>query len=280
MLYESIENNSFTISLGDDLYLRGEVHAPKERTNKPVILVCHGFKGHKDWNFIPYAAEELANNGYYAIRFNFSCNGVKDNDFDELDKFAVNTYSRELEDIAVLIGQMREQKLPYSDHFDMERIGMIGHSRGGATSIIFASEHSEIKSVVCWNGVSNIDFFNEDLKQDIRKNGVGYIANKRTNQNMPLKSNILEDIENNQERFNILSILESIHVPVLFLQGDADGKWLKEGAEKMNDAAAKHSLVRIEDGTHTFNAAHPLDEVPVQLEQALHETIYFFNQNI
>ncbi|WP_185819686.1 alpha/beta hydrolase family protein [Salibacterium salarium] len=277
MLFDGIYSESFSISLGDDLFFRGEVHAPKDRANKPVILVCHGFKGHKDWNFFPRTADELASNGYYAIRFNFSCNGVKDVDFDELDKFAVNTYSRELDDLAVLMEYMKEQKLPFSEQFDLERVGMIGHSRGGATSVIFAAENPEVKGIACWNGVSDVDFLNEDLKEDICKNGTGYIANKRTNQDMPLKSNILEDIKNNKDRFNILTTLKTMDAPVLIVQGDADSEWLRKGAEKMNQAAPHHSLVIIEGGTHTFNASHPLNEVPIQLNQAQDETINFFH---
>ncbi|MFZ4452505.1 alpha/beta hydrolase family protein [Salibacterium aidingense] len=275
-----IEQQPFTVELGNDLFLRGNVHAPKEQTERPVVIICHGFKGHKDWNFFPYAADELAANGFYAIRFNFSCNGVNEEDFDELEKFAGNTYTRELKDLDALFEQMKARALPFSEHFEMDHIGMVGHSRGGASSIIFASEHPEIKAVVTWNGVAEVDFLGEDLKNEIRENGVGYIENKRTKQDMPIKSNLLEDIEHNKERFDIVATLKQMNTPVHIVQGGADGQWLREGAEKMNDTAAQHSLAIIEGGTHTFNAAHPLQDVPSQLRGALIETTAFFQQQI
>ncbi|SFL77983.1 alpha/beta hydrolase family protein [Salibacterium qingdaonense] len=268
----STEQQSFTIDLGNNLFVRGDVHTPAEQTKRPVVIICHGFKGHKDWNFFPYTADKLAASGYYAIRFNFSCNGVDKEDFDELDKFAVNTYTRELKDLKALLQAAKDGDLPYSDMFDTDRTGIVGHSRGGATSIIFAAEHTEVKAVVTWNGVADVDFLGEELKQEIREKGAGYIANKRTNQDMAIKANLLEDIEANRERFDILSIISGMDTPLHIIQGDADGSWLQEGAEKMRDAASEHSLTIIEGGTHTFNAAHPMEHVPRELEQAIVKT--------
>ncbi|MGY4691614.1 alpha/beta hydrolase family protein [Salibacterium sp. K-3] len=270
----------FTIDLGRDLFIRGNVHAPAERTKQPVVMICHGFKGHKDWNFFPYMAEELAANGYYAVRFNFSCNGVDQEDFDELDKFAVNTYTRELKDLEALLQAAKDGDLPYSDMFDTDRTGIVGHSRGGATSIIFASGHPEVKAVVTWNGVADVDFLGEELKQEIREKGVGYIANKRTSQDMPIKANLLEDIEANREQFDIPRRINEMHASLHIIQGDADGSWLQEGAEKMRDAASEHSLTIIEGGTHTFNAAHPMEHVPRELEQAMEKTRDVLNHHL
>ncbi|WP_165820889.1 alpha/beta hydrolase family protein [Pueribacillus theae] len=280
MSISEVMSESFVIPLEDNLYLRGEVHAPKERTKKPVIIICHGFKGYKDWNFFPHLADELARKDFYAIRFNFSCNGVSSDDFDELDKFAINTYSREQADLSVLLDYMTEKKLPFSEQFDMDRIGIIGHSRGGANSIIFASEHPEIKAVVTWNGVSEVDFWGEDIKEEIRKNGVGYIINQRTGLKMPLKANVFEDIEKNKERFNILSKLKSLKAPVHIIQGDADSEGLVNGAYKMEETAEQHSLKIIPGGDHTFNAAHPLGEPTEQLQQAIEATVTFLKKSL
>ncbi|MFB4165234.1 alpha/beta hydrolase family protein [Alteribacillus sp. JSM 102045] len=281
MVSGSIENQSFTISMDNDLHLRGNVHAPAARTKKPVVIICHGFKGFKDWNFFPHLADTLAENGFYAIRFNFSHSGVNKKDFDELDKFAVNTYSREQEDLNVLIANIKEEKLPFSDQFDLERVGVLGHSRGGANAILFATDHpNEVKAVVTWNGVSDIDFFGEDLKKEIREKGVGYIANQRTNQDMPLKSKVLDDIKANKDRFHLLSKMESLKAPVHVVQGDADGEWLVKGADTMQNTASHHSIAVIPGGNHTFNAAHPLKETTPQLDEAMKETVDFLNQTL
>lgn len=274
-------NEAFSIPLEDDLVLRGNVHRPEQDGKRPVVLICHGFKGYKDWNFFPYLADQLASEGFYAIRFNFSCNGVSGgDDFDELEKFAVNTYSREQADLDVLLQHMKEKKLPFAADFNMEKIGIIGHSRGGGNSIIFASEHPEIKAVVTWNGVSNVDFWEDALKKEIRERGVGYIINARTKQKMPMKINVFEDIEQNKDRFDILSKLQTLAAPVQIIQGDADKESLVTGAEKMEKTASHHTLVNISGGDHTFNAVHPFRETTAQLEQAIEETTTFLKKEL
>jgi len=76
----------------------------KEKNNpesKPIILILHGFKAHKQWGFYPYICEYFAKAGAIAICCNVSLNGY-DADSDILinpDKFAANTISRELSDI-------------------------------------------------------------------------------------------------------------------------------------------------------------------------------------
>lgn len=272
---------AFTIQLEEGLILRGNVHGPEQSTEElPVVIICHGFKGFKDWNFFPYLAEQLASHGYYAIRFNFSHNGVGKGKyhFDELDKFAVNTYSREQADLAALFHDIVQRKLPFADKFDLKRIGLIGHSRGGANSIIFAAEHPEIRAVVTWNGVHDVDFFSDELKKEIEEHGVGYVINARTKEKMPLKKHVFEDMKQNKDRFHVLNHLQRMSTPVHIIQGDADSEWLVQGAKKMSEAAPIHSLAIISDGDHTFSASHPLSEPPEPLQAALKETIQFFKQ--
>lgn len=276
-----VQEEAFTIPLEDDLVLRGNVHSPEGEENTPVILISHGFKGYKDWNFFPYVANQLAENGFTAIRFNFSLNGVSGGDeFDELEKFAINTYSREQADLAVLLEHVKDRKLPFSNQFDLERIGLVGHSRGGGNSIIFASEYPEIKAIASWNGVAYVDFFGEELKKEVREKGVGYTLNARTKQNMPIKADVFDDMEKNKERFDILAKLKTLSAPVHIIQGDADMEYLVNGAKEMEQTAAQHTLAIIPDGDHTFNAVHPLPEVPEQLRQAMEETLSFLKRTM
>ena len=44
--------------------------------SSPCIIYVHGFKGFKDWGFVPYTCEYFAKNGFFVISFNFSHNGV------------------------------------------------------------------------------------------------------------------------------------------------------------------------------------------------------------
>ena len=71
-----------------------------EETDAAVILFLHGFKGFKDWGFIPWLGKQFSARGFHFLCFNYSQNGIslQSEEFTELDKFARNTYSLELEE--------------------------------------------------------------------------------------------------------------------------------------------------------------------------------------
>ena len=56
--------------------IRTEIHYNEGAKEEPCIVICHGFKGFKNWAFFPLLAESLAYAGYIAITFNFSRNGI------------------------------------------------------------------------------------------------------------------------------------------------------------------------------------------------------------
>lgn len=94
---------SFSFDLGkENRVIRGDIRLPKPQLPAPVLFICHGFKGFKDWGFFPVLAEKLAEAGFVTVTFNFSMNGIGEDleNFTELEKFSLNTFSREQEDLA------------------------------------------------------------------------------------------------------------------------------------------------------------------------------------
>ncbi len=73
--------------------------------NSRCIVYVHGFKGFKDWGFVPYIGQFLVVIGFFVLTFNFSYNGIGENatEFTELEKFAKNTFSREQRELSELI---------------------------------------------------------------------------------------------------------------------------------------------------------------------------------
>ena len=69
--------------------IRAEIYHRNAIKDAPVIIICHGFKGFKNWAFFPVLADYLAQSGYIAITFNFSRNGIGADlqNFTELEKF-------------------------------------------------------------------------------------------------------------------------------------------------------------------------------------------------
>ncbi|MEK3721586.1 alpha/beta hydrolase [Paenibacillus sp. FSL H8-0034] len=264
------------LETGEKLFIRGEVRVvPDQSGPSPVLLICHGFKSFKEWGFFPYIATRFAERGYYVITFNFSCNGVNVTDFDELERFAVNTFSREQQDLEVILQALLANKLPLADAADKESIHLWGHSKGGGTAIIFAAEHPQVKSVLTWNGIGFTDLFDDTFKKQLEEYGIAYVANVRTKQEMPIKAVFYEDLMDNKERFDIVKRLAGLTIPVQQIQGDQDSLRLMEGFQQMRAGDDKHSVVTIAGGNHTFGAVHPFKGTTPQLEQAIQASLQF-----
>ncbi|MGA8943704.1 MAG: alpha/beta fold hydrolase [Thermoactinomyces sp.] len=278
-----MRKTSFSFELGkENRIIRGDVYL-SEIDKSPVILICHGFKGFKNWGFFPLLAEKLAEAGFVAISFNFSMNGIGDDlqNFTELDKFSRNTFSREQEDISFLVQQIRQGTLPIAEAIDHERIGIMGHSRGGGNSLIYALDHPEdIKAVAIWNSIHRTDFFAPELISEIKKKGIGYITNARTGQLLPISREVLEDIEQNRERFDILNRVSDLKQPLLIVQGGEDIPGLMEGARKIDHLAPRSLLHIIPSANHTMKAVHPFKEMTPELEEAIRETSSFFQRHL
>ena len=95
-----------------------------------------------------------------------------------------------------------------SKNIDLNTIILIGHSRGGGSVLIKASENSLVKSVITWAGVSDFKIrFKENTLgwKDWKEKGVMYVENQRTKQSMPHFFQFYEDFKKNEDRFNIKS---------------------------------------------------------------------------
>ena len=78
---------SFQIQTIDGHSLAVDLFLPEiPGTEKLSTLVyCHGFKGFKDWGFVPHIEQFLVTENLALITFNYSHNGVIAKDFDDLD---------------------------------------------------------------------------------------------------------------------------------------------------------------------------------------------------
>jgi pimeloyl-ACP methyl ester carboxylesterase len=267
----------FTISIGKDRNLHGDFF-PSQQDSLGLLIICHGFKGFKDWGFFPYVAQEFSYN-YDVITFNFTHNGIGEDliSFTELEKFAKNSYSYEIEDLHNLIQSIKNKQIP-SIKKDLSAfpIFLLGHSRGAGVSLIYSFEYpTEITGVISWNGISNVDLFSEEIKNEMRNSGRSYILNGRTNQQMPLDLMILEDIEANKERFDILERVKSSTVPITLIQGSEDFERLREGSATLLANQPSLKWIHIPGGNHTFGAVHPFQGITKPLQEAIVHTRHF-----
>lgn len=258
----------FELHMAENRTIRGDIYRAKNEPSKGTLLLLHGYKGFKNWGMFPFVATELAE-VVDVIALNFSHNGVGENlmEFTELDKFARATYSRDLEDIEAVIHEI------HNTVSTAKPILLLGHSRGAGVSFIYALDHpGEIAGVISWNGIANVDLLTADNKAEMRATGRSYALNDRTKQMMPLDLEILEDMERNQEKFDIVGRISSATFPITLVQGSEDGERGIRGSEKLVANNAAIEWVKIPEGNHTFGSVHPFQGVTKPLKLAIEET--------
>ncbi|MCS1351977.1 S9 family peptidase [Mechercharimyces sp. CAU 1602] len=273
----------FTIPVGtEERLIRGDLFLPESNGRVPVIIICHGFKGFKDWGFFPYAAESLASSRFAVITFNFSMNGVGEDllNFTQLDRFARNTFSREQEDLQILLQTLHAGTLPESERLNLAQCGLIGHSRGGGNALLFALNHDSIRAVTTWNSIAQLDLFPPALKEEIYRNGVGTIYNARTKQDMPIDLEVLKDLDYNKKSFDLLSRLPSYPHPLLFIHGEDDTSVPATAARQLYNVSPHASLHMIAGADHVFGCSHPFQGSTPMLEEAIAETASFMKKQL
>lgn len=273
-----MKQQAFSIPVESDLTLRGDIHTDEAAGgNQPLLLFCHGFKGFKDWGSFPFVADSLAKRGITTIRFNFTCNGVGESltEFDELEKFGRNTYAREVADLTVLTEWIVSGKLPLPDYVDTGRLFVLGHSKGGGDAILFGAGNPLVAGIISWNGIANVNLFDEKLRHQIEENGVGYIPNARTGQEMPITRVVIDDVDQNRDGYDLIDKVSRMEQPLCIIQGREDFARLVKGSERLHHAAKNAELHWIEGGDHTFQARHPFQGSTAQLEEAIEQTVAF-----
>lgn len=274
-------HKNFTLTNSESELIRLEAHYREDVKDAPIVVICHGFKGFKDWGFFPAIADTLASAGYFVITFNFSRNGIGSDlqNFTELDLFAKNTYTHELKDLACVFESLTSKTIG-KGMTDPERIGLLGHSRGGGIALLFAGQDSRVSTLVTWSAISTVHRYTSDQIKEWKKNGYMDLENKRTGQIMHISTELLDDIEKNKKRLDILSAASKIEIPTLIIHGQEDESVPVEEAHSIynNLHTSSKELMIIEGGTHTFGAGHPLESRPETLEVVFDLTENWFDR--
>ncbi|MBI5727011.1 MAG: alpha/beta hydrolase [Ignavibacteriales bacterium] len=246
---------------------------------RPAIIYVHGFKGFKDWGFVPYVGEFFASHGYCLITFNFSHNGIGTDPLamSETGLFASNTFSLEASELTQIIEAF---------HFgffapDVSKdLFLLGHSRGGGIALVTARKDPSVKAVATWASVARFDRYSKRQKADWKKRGFFEVTNQRTKQVMRLNVTLLEDIE--KHKSGILSIrraMRTLNRPVLIIHGEQDLAVKVDEAEALYEWGNPDltTIYRIPATGHTFGISHPFEKSTPEFELILKSTLDFFN---
>jgi len=250
---------------------------------KPIVLFAHGFKGFKDWGHWGLIAQQFAEAGFVFIKFNFSHNGTTiaaPNDFADLEAFGQNNYSKELHDLESVLTWLHngDSDLP-AEEADLARIHLIGHSRGGAISIIYASQDERISSLVTWASVASLDYAwkTPEIIAHWEAEGKYEVVNGRTGQQMPIYYQMYRDYKAKKEAMNVKEALRRFQKPMLILHGTEDPAVPAAAAEALHQQQSNSTLHLIAGADHVFGGRHPFDEttLPPHSQELTDRTIDF-----
>ncbi len=258
-----------------------DIFYKKNKTKKPVVIFCHGYKGYKDWGAWNLAAEAFADSDLFFVKFNFSHNGGTASDpidFPDLEAFGMNNFVMELDDLEDIIEWLLNNG-DFKHEIDFENITLIGHSRGGGIVSIKASENKRIKKLITWSGVSDYGarFPKGELLDAWKKQGISYILNSRTNQKMPHLYQFYQNFKDNEERLTIKNAISKLNLPHLIIHGENDEVVLPIEAKNMHAWNPKSELHFIEEMNHPLGCTQPWEssKMPIHLEKAVNQSIDF-----
>jgi dienelactone hydrolase len=261
--------------LGDILV---DVRTAEAEASRPAVLVVHGFKGFKDWGMFPQIAERLARAGFTAVSFNLSGSGVDEaGDFSFLDRFARATYTGDLGDIRRVIeaaaGGQLGSPAPAA-------IGLLGHSRGGGLGVLAAANDSRLRALVTWAPISHVFRWTPGEIAEWRARGEHRIVNARTGQQLPIATDVLDDIEEHGgTSLDIPGAAAAVHCPWLIIHGATDESVsVGEGESLARASGGRAQFASLKGAGHTFGTVHPWRGPTPEFDEASRLTLDWFRR--
>lgn len=275
-------NHKYTISGASNKPIHIDLTTSDLRTANPLVIFVHGFKGFKDWGTHHLVATYFAQQGLNFLKFNFSHSGINNeavDHFDDLEGFAANTFSKEVSDLNHVI----DFALSGENFAAPPHIYLIGHSLGGGISIICSAKNKTIKKLATWASISSFrNLWTPAQEKTWKENKVLYFANTRTNQQMPIYSTLLEDLDKNYEMLDILASAKQLSQPWLIIHGDEDPAVHYSHAQELHEKQTNSKLMLIPHGDHVFGARHPWESaiLPELLKCVCDATISFMKNDV
>jgi pimeloyl-ACP methyl ester carboxylesterase len=275
-----IIRQSFTIEGAEGKAILMDLHFKSGQEAHPLVLFVHGFKGFKDWGAYDLVAEYFVKQGFRFLKFNFSHNGTtpeSPTEFVDLGAFGDNTFTKEFTDLDLVISFAKS-----GNEFQApDMLSLIGHSRGGGTSIIQTAKDSRIDKLITWAAIADFrSLWKKEDEKEWRKKGVIFNFNSRTKQYTPLKIDLLLDLEAHSKAYDILLAAGRINKPWLIIHGNQDENVLPIEALRLKESCPNTELFMVPYANHVFGASHPFtkDELPLELHLTCEKSVEFLKK--
>jgi len=269
----------WTLTGSDDQPIIGSTHRP-DRDPRGTIIICHGFKGYKDYGFFPRLSERACDAGLIAHRFNFSHSGMTNQTdrFEHPELFERDTWSKQVADLQTVHRAVKRDDLAYGGG----PVFWFGHSRGGVTVLNAAAravgDDAPHKLIVAATPSSQCRLSDEHLDR-LERDGYMLSPSNRTGQTLRVGKQWLDDIREHGDALNPRVSIAQIGLPTLLIHGEDDPTVpVIEARELLEASGNRARLVVIPEAQHTFNCPNPLpapDDEPHATRQMIDATITF-----
>ncbi|MFA6439049.1 MAG: alpha/beta fold hydrolase [Bacteriovoracaceae bacterium] len=283
-----ITEKHFTLTTPSGAPLRGDIRwsntlGESDEKTLPVVVVCHGFKAFKDWGPFPSIGRHFASRGFVSIVINFSHNGIGEEPrrFVEHEKFAHNTVSLEIDDVKTVLREIDEDAFGCK-YIDRLKVALVGHSRGGAVCLITAKEEHRVRAAVAWSTIAHFNRYSEEQKLRWREKGFVQLHSVSEHNLFRISTALLDDIENNADRLDLVKAVALLNKPLLIIHGTADIPAKITEAEELYRASdvSKTEFVKLEGAGHMYGAKHPYKEESQTLNHVLDITTNWLQQHL
>jgi dienelactone hydrolase len=257
-----------------------DVRAGGRDQPRPAVVIVHGFKGFKDWGMFPVLADRLARAGFVAVSFNVSGSGMDDAGAGAWpERFGHNTFSAELDDLDRVLDQLRGGGLGVAAPLT---VGLVGHSRGGGSAILYAGRSPGVASLVTWASISHVNRW-PGKAEEWRRTGHLIIENTRTGEKWPLYTDVLDDVDQyGRGAIDIQAAAARVAMPWLIIHGTGDTSVPVAEAAALKAASGRASteLLTIDGAGHTFGAVHPWAGETPEIRRVMDRTVGWFGRTL
>lgn len=278
-----------------------------------LVIFLHGFKSFRNWGFIPYICSKFASAGLISLNLDFEFNGILTENpvqFD-IEKFAMNNVSKELENINFLLSLLNElhsakslqqdffknfASIENSDDFEIlnkileqkwnGKVSLVGHSRGGGISILAARDNNIVDKIGLLAPIAHFDRYTPRLKAKWIDEGYLEFNDSMSKQTLKMNSDYVLDLEQNKDRFNLIKFAETLANPVFIIHGENDVSVPLSEVEDLVNSLKKNEInqftsrnfVIIKKANHLFNINHPFEKSNPYLDEVCDLLISFLKE--
>lgn len=207
----------------------------------PAAIVCHSFTGYKEIPHLKALADELAERGIVALRIDFTdCVGESDGSCRDM------TLTNQIADLEDALSWLESR-----GEVDPDRIGVGGHSLGGATSVFVASQDERPAAVVPVAAPATHEterlFQGKEIERWEEMGHIHFPTQRRGE--VEIGWQFYEDLQ----QYDARDAVANIHAPIRFIHGSEDDIVPPSDSEAMYDRANPPKDLQLVDGAdHLF----------------------------